>query len=130
MDRFKFLGTLNETIATYWQLDRHKNKPILVFDDRIEHVKNRHLSEFGSEEKVMDSYNKLNSIIKKPDFTFYNSKNNSIEFYKKYKGGLCVAVRVSPGKYLKVRSWFPVKNTKYNNRKKSSEEHFYLTDKE
>lgn len=128
MDRFKYLGTLNETIAKYWQLANHKNKPILVFDDRIEHVKSRHLSDFGSEEKIMDAYDKLNSIIKKPDFTFYNTKNNSIEFYKKYDDGLCVAVRVSSGKTLKVRSWFPVKDNKYNNRKKLAEEHFYFDD--
>lgn len=122
MDNFKYLGILKPDIADLWGLSEHKNKPIVVYDDRIEHVRNRHLDDFGSEEELMKAYDNLGIIIKKPDMTFYNEKNNSIEFYKEIDRGLCVAIRINYGKVLKVRSWYPVTNNKIVNRQRKSEE--------
>ena len=34
----KYVGKLEPTIATYWDIKNHSNKPILVYEDRIEHV--------------------------------------------------------------------------------------------
>ena len=122
MDNFKYLGILDSNIADIWHLDEHKNKPILVFDDRIDHVKTRHLKDFNSEEEIYEVYNNLSSIIKKPDLTFYNEKNKSLEFYKKIGDNICVAVRINYGKVLKVKSWYPVNNTKIINRSKKAED--------
>ena len=122
MDNFRYLGILDPNIADIWGLSEHKNKPILVFDDRIEHVKSRHLKDFGSEENIIKAYNSLDTIIKKPDLTFFNSKNNSIEFYKNVSDDICVAIRISYGKVLKVRSWYPVSKKKIINRQKKGEE--------
>lgn len=122
MDNFRYLGILEPNIADLWGLNEHKNKPILVFDDRIEHVKNRHLKDFGSEENIIKAYNNLDTIIKKPDLTFFNSKNNSLEFYKKVSDDICVAIRINYGKVLKVKSWYPVSKNKIINRQKKGEE--------
>lgn len=32
----------------YWEISEYKNKPILVFDDRNQHVIDKHLKDFGS----------------------------------------------------------------------------------
>lgn len=129
MDNFRYLGILDPSIADIWGLEEHKNKPILVFDDRIDHVKNRHLKDFGSEEEIKKAYNSLDAIVKKPDLTFYNEKNKSLEFYKNIDSDICVAVRVNYGKVLKVKSWYPVNHNKIINRQKKGEE-ILLSDSE
>lgn len=122
MDSFKYLGILEPSIADVWGLEEHKNKPILVYEDRIDHVITRHLRDFGSKEEIIKVYNSLDTIIKKPDLTFYNEKNKSLEFYKNLNSDVCVAVRINYGKVLKVRSWYPVKKNKMINREKKGEE--------
>ena len=115
--KYKYVGTLNENIADYWGISEHKNKPIVVFEDRVNHVVDRHKDEFGSEVEIMKIYNELDRIIKHPDYVYFNKNKNSLEYYKKNKDNVCVAVRISPGNVLKIRSWFPVKKSKINNRK-------------
>lgn len=119
---FKYLGVLNEEIAKYWGIEEHKNKPIVVYDDRREHVIERHLEDFGSVERIDMCYHNLGNIIKKHDYVFYNENSKSLEFYKKINEDICVAVRISPGKILKVRSWFPANKGKINNRRKKEED--------
>ena len=55
-----------------------------------------------------------------------NIKNNSIEYYKNINNGICVAVRISAGKVLKVRSWFPPNKSKISNRIKKEKEELDL----
>ena len=113
--RYKYLGVLETSIAEKWNLDEHKNKPILVYEDRIDHVKLRHLKDFKNEENIMTAYNKLSNIIKKPDYTFYNFKTKGLEYYKQIDN-LCVAVRINTGNVLKVKSWYPPNRRKIANR--------------
>ena len=115
---YKFLGILDKDIAEYWNIEEHANKPILVFDDRIQHVKDNHLKDFGSIDEITKTYNDLHNIIKKPDYVFYNKSTQGLEYYKTLKDGICVAVRISNGKCLKVRSWYPANKNKITNRKK------------
>ena len=119
---FKYLGVLKESIADYWNISEHKNKPILVYEDRMQHVIDKHLKDFGSLEKIEESFNNLSDIIKKPDYVFYNKKSNSLEYYKKIENDICVAVRVNPGKVLKVKSWFPANKGKIENRRKKEDQ--------
>ena len=71
MDSFKYLGILEPSIADVWNLEEHKNKPILVYEDRIDHVITRHLRDFGSkEEKRQRSCHSA---------YFFNSHHNSTE---------------------------------------------------
>lgn len=48
---YKYLGILDEKIAEYWNLEEHKNKPILVYDDRIQHVIDAHIDDFENLKK-------------------------------------------------------------------------------
>lgn len=119
---YKYIGILAPTIADEFGIPEHKNKPILVFDDRKQHVIDHHLKDFGSIEQIEKAYATLNNIIKKPDYVFYNSKTKGLEYYKNIDANICVAVRVNSGKTLKVRSWYPANPNKINNRKKKIEE--------
>ena len=116
--KVKYLGILTESIADYWNISEHKNKPILVFEDRINHVIDNHLKDFGSKKTIKKIYDNLKNIISKPDYVFYNESSKGLEYYKKIDENICVVVRINYGKVLKVRSWYPVKNTKIENRKK------------
>lgn len=120
---YKYIGILEPTIAEYWGIPEHKNKPILVYNDRKQHVIDHHLDDFGSVEQIDKVYNVLNIIIKKPDYVFYNSKTRGLEYYKNIENDVCVAVRISPGKTLKVRSWYPANISKIKNRKKKENEY-------
>ena len=104
----KYVGKLEPTIATYWDIKNHSNKPILVYEDRIEHVISSHIKDFSSKEEISKIYGKLPIIINKPDYVFYNKNNNGLEYYKKLSDNVCVAVRVNNGNVLKVKSWYPV----------------------
>lgn len=116
--KYKYLGILNANIAHHWNILEHKNKPILVFDDRIKHVNDNHLKDFGSYEKIKESYEKLPLIIKKPDYVFYDKEKEGLEYYKYINENICAVVRIKSGKTLKVRSWYPVKESKITNRQK------------
>lgn len=121
---YKYLGVLNSNIAEYWNIKEHSNKPILVFENRIEHVMDKHLKDFGNKENILKSYNDLENVIKKPDYVFYNKSTSRLEYYKNIGNDLCVAVRINAGKVLKVKSWYPANKGKINNRKKKEEKEF------
>lgn len=81
--RVRLLGILKEEIAEYWNIEEHKNKPIIVYDDRIKHVEEKHLKDFGSIDEINKYYDSLNNIIKNPDYVFFNDNMNGLEYYKK-----------------------------------------------
>lgn len=64
---------------------------------------------------VIDS---LEDIIKSPDYVFYDKSKAVLEYYKNVCGNILVAVRIVPGKELKVRSVYLVEQQKIDNRKK------------
>ncbi len=115
---YKYVGILKEEIAEYWGIQEHKNKPILVYDNRKQHVIDSHLEDFGCIEEIEKIYNSLNNIIKNPDYVFYNSITKGLEYYKKINNHVCVAVRINSGKVLKIKSWYPASDSKIANRKK------------
>ena len=59
---------------------------------------------------------------KNPDYVFYDKSKKGLEFYKKINSNILVAVRVDNGKELKVKSVYPIKETKIENRKKKEEQ--------
>lgn len=120
--KYRYIGILDPELAKNLNIEEHKNKPILVFDDRIVHVIDNHLNDFGSKEKIIDIYNELPNIIKKPDYSYYNEKTKGLEFYKNINDNVCVAIRINPGKTLKVKSWYPANKGKIANRKKKEQE--------
>ena len=127
---FDYLGKLSPEIAKYCKLNEHKNKTIVMYDDRREHVINRHLEDFGSIEKIDFVISKLRVIIKKPDMVFYNKKTKGLEFYKNIgttnnEKSIVIAIRINSSKILKVRSFYPVSASKIKNRKKQETKKFY-----
>lgn len=120
--KFKYLGTLSENISEYWKIQEHKNKPILVYNDRKKHVIDNHLKDFGTVEKIEEVFKYLPTIINKPEYVFYNKKTKGLEYYKRIDSDICVAVRVNSGKVLKVKSWYPANKSKLKNRMKKDED--------
>ncbi len=118
---FKYIGILKPEIAKYWNLEEHSNKPIIIYNDRKQHIIERHLKDFGSVEKINECWEKLNKIISKPDRVFYNDKTKGLEYYKNINGNIVVAVRISFSKVLKVRSFYPANKGKMENRKKKEQ---------
>lgn len=51
--KYRYVGILDFKLAKKLNIEEHKNKPILVFDDRIEHIKDNHLNYFGSEKRII-----------------------------------------------------------------------------
>ena len=89
-----------------------------MYPEAKEHSKDRHINDYKSVDDyyyVMDS---LEEIINNPDYVFYDKSKAGLEYYKNIRGNLLVAIRVVPGKELKVRSVYPVEQEKINNRRK------------
>lgn len=118
----RILGEVSREVVEQWQLVQHKGKKIVMYPDRKEHSKERHLQDFGSEEYyyfVMDS---LETIIQNPDYVYYNKETSGLEYYKNLPNNVVIAIRISDGKELKVRSVYPVDEVKIVNRKKKEEQ--------
>lgn len=92
--RCKYLGVVSSKIANYYDLSLYENKPIVVFDDRIIHVRNNHLKDFESIENIEKSYERLSVIINNPDYVFYDEVKCGLEYYKYIDKYICVVVMV------------------------------------
>ena len=64
----------------------------------------------------------LESIIERPDYVYYDVDKKGLEYYKNIKENVLVAVRISSGNELKVKSVYPVTETKIENRKKKEKQ--------
>lgn len=114
----RILGEISDAIITKWNLEDYRNKKIVLYPEAKAHSKEKHLKQYASINDyyfVMDS---LEDIIKNPDYVFYDKSKDGLEYYKNVRGYILVAVRIKPGKDLRVRSVYPVKQTKIDNRKK------------
>ena len=103
-------------------MQEHANKPIVIYNDRKQHVIDNHLKDFGSIEKIENVWEKLGIIIKTPDDTFYNTKNKGLEYYKKIDDIIVVAIRINFGTVLKIKSFYPANKNKLNNRNSKKEQ--------
>lgn len=118
----RILGRVSKEVAEKWEIHDYENKTIVIYPDKKEHAKERHLNHYEKAEDyyyVMDS---LEEIINEPDYVFYDKSKKGLEYYKKVKVNVLVAVRVVPGKELKVKSVYPVEPEKIENRKKKEEQ--------
>ena len=117
----KILGKINIDTIKKWELYEHKNKNIVIYDDAIEHSRSKHINDFPSEEEYYTVMNSLEEIINRPDYVFYDKSKKGLEYYKKINSNILVAVRINDGTELKVKSVYPVKQEKIDNRKKKEE---------
>lgn len=114
----RILGKINSDIVEEWELYEHKDKKIVMYEEAKDHSKARHLNDYENEADyyvVMDS---LEEIIRKPDYVFYDKSKKGLEYYKKIKSDILIAIRIDNGKELRVKSVYPVKPEKIENRKK------------
>lgn len=118
----RILGQINNEIIEQWELYEHKNKKIVMYPEAKEHSKDRHINDYPSIEDYYIIMDSLEKIIQNPDYVFYDKSKKGLEFYKKIKSNILVAIRVDDGKELKVKSVYPVENTKIENRKKKEEQ--------
>ena len=115
----KIIGKIPNSIINKYSMHDCENKNIVVYADRYIHFEG-HKHEYINESSYNKSINSLGVIITSPDFVYENVANNSYEFYKKLDENVCLAVRISKGKDLKIRTLFPITEAKLNKRKNNS----------
>lgn len=98
-------------INKYGLPNTYENKSIVLYDDRFSHFA-KHKQEFSSEESYKISILNINTIIQNPDFICFNEKNKSLEFVKRMVDNTLVAVRVSQSNELKIKTLYPINDTK------------------
>lgn len=117
----QILGEISPKIIKKWNLEKYKGKKIVFYSDRKKHCE-EHITQYDKEEDFYYTIANLEKIINKPDYVYYDVDKKGLEYYKNIRGNILVAVRISPGNELKVRSIYPVTPTKIENRKKKEEE--------
>ncbi|MCI1951802.1 MAG: hypothetical protein LKJ50_05305 [Clostridiales bacterium] len=85
---------------------------ILMKEDRIEHIVNRHRTDFQSEDSFEKYVSMIPEAIQSPDYIGLHPNKKSIEYIKRVDGLLLVAVRISNGKNLFLKTAFPIKESK------------------
>ena len=118
----RVLGKVSNEIVEQWNIPEQRNKNVVIYDEVLEHSKQRHINDFYSEKDYNFVMNSLPDIIKNPDYVFYDKSKNGLEYYKRVNHNVLVAVRVNKGRELKVKSVYPVEDIKIENRKKKEEQ--------
>lgn len=117
----QILGIIPQQEIDKWFLSEYKDKNIVFYSDREEHCR-EHISQYESEEDYYYTMANLKEIIRNPSYVYYDVNKRGLEFYKRFRNNILVAVRVSSGNELRVKSVYPVSDTKIANRKKKERE--------
>lgn len=108
----QIIGTLDKKIAIKYGIPEYANKKIVLYPNDRRHCEKRHLQDFPDSKNFYYVLSRLDLIIDSPDIVFYNKKNSSLEYYKNIGNNISVRVRVEPGNELRVKTFFPVNETK------------------
>lgn len=103
----------DEYIETFGLGESYKDKTIALYDDRINHIE-RHREDFTDPLFLDIVFRDLSLIVSNPDFISEDKKNNSLQIVKKMEDNVLVAVRISSGPILKIKTIYPINETKYN----------------
>ena len=117
----QILGIIPQREIDKWFLNEYKDKNIVFYSDREEHCR-EHISQYESEKDYYYTMANLKEIIRNPSYVYYDVNKRGLEFYKRFRNNILVAVRVSSGNELRVKSVYPVSDTKIANRKKKERE--------
>lgn len=114
----KFVGSLRPEVAYEIGIPEHSNKEIIQTSSLYKHI-TKHIDEFLN----LDSYNytisHVSDVINDYEYVFYNSEQDSIEYYKKLLENVSVVIKLHESKtYFYVASIYPVTEMKIENRKK------------
>lgn len=103
----------DEYIETFGLDESYKDQTIALYDDRINHIE-RHREDFTDPLFLDIVFRDLSLIVSNPDFISEDKKNNSLQIVKKMEDNVLVAVRISSGPILKIKTIYPINETKYN----------------
>lgn len=115
----KELLKINKDYVLKYLLDESFiGKSIVIYSDRYEHFK-KHSLEFSSLEEYQNAVTNIQNIVCNPDFVSTDAKKNGMFFIKTFTDNAMVVVRISASKELKVRTLYPINNTKKDRLNKS-----------
>jgi len=127
---FKILGYISKKIGNEHEKNEQIGKAIKMTPDLLKHVA-PHIPEFINIESYLFTLSHLSDVLNAPDVTYYNKKNNSIEYYKFLQEHVCVVVKLSNKNSLFLGSFYPVKESKIKNRiDRMNWEEYVLTEEE
>ncbi len=112
----KIMGKVTNEIAKKWYLDDQAGKIILQEAGLFKHIAS-HAEQYESIESLNYTMDNMDSVIKHPDFVFYNTTKNGIEYYKKLMENVVVVVTPTKKRELYISSVYPVDKLKISNRK-------------
>ena len=110
------MGNVTQSIAKKWYLDEQTDKIILQEAGLFKHIA-PHAEQYESIESLNYTMEHMEDVIKNPDFVFYNTKKNGIEYYKKLIENVVVVVTPTRKRELYISSVYPVDESKISNRK-------------
>lgn len=116
----KLVGKISKKVIRKWDLYDYENKYIYIVEGLYKRI-SKHFDEYISLDSVEHTLKNLYNIINNPDFVYFNTKQCSIEFYKKLYENVSVIIKESKDGYLYIASVYPVTVTKIMNRKKRYE---------
>ncbi len=88
-------------------------KNIVLYESDKLHCYSEHYKNFKNKKEFGFVMNNLDFIINECDFVLFNCKNKSLEYYKKLNSNITVRVRVEDSNELKIKTMFPVSESKY-----------------
>lgn len=109
----KLFKITNQYAEKYELDDSYIGKTIILYNDRISHIE-RHRFDFSTDTLLTQILNDLSFIIANPDFITRDNKNNSLQIIKRMNDNVLIAVRISKSNELKVKTIYPINETKYN----------------
>jgi len=119
------VGEVSEAISLSLDLNL-SGKEILLSRRGIRHFK-KYIKDFGSEEVFWNHVNRIPEIISDPDY--YGLYEGNLQYIKRIDQITLVAVRVEPGKSLRIATTFPITEKqldKYLTNRKMYENKFQL----
>ncbi len=111
----RILGRVTKKIAESNNIDEYANKKIVLYDNDRRHCE-KHIKDFGDKKAFHYVMDNLEYIIDNPDHVFYIKNKSTLEYYKTLGPEVTVRVKIEPGTELKVKTVFPVKREKIENR--------------
>ena len=108
----KELLRINKEYVDRYSLDScFIGKSIVIYDDRYEHIE-KHEAEFSSNDEYYNALNNIKYIVNNPDFIRVDINKKGMYFIKTLRDNIMVVIRVSNSRELKVRTLYPINNTK------------------
>ncbi len=87
-------------------LEKIGNRTIIMWKDRIEHIK-KHTYD-NSNLSIEEMCEIIPEIIDKPDYLGVKKKDSSIQFIKRYKDNILIAVRIDGKGRLSFRTMYTI----------------------